>query len=311
MKKYLSVFMVIVILLTLASPIQYVSAANSTRLNRFSVVVGFNETVQLKILDIPKEYKSASIKWSSENNKIANVDKNGLVTGISKGKTKINAVVGKKTLTCLVTIMASSRNIADALKKIQADFYEGNTIDCILTNKTNIDLVFDCKITFYKDGSPVSINKIPSFIFANNKQVVSFRKTDKEYDSYKIEFLKANMLVPKNVSAKVPVTVITEAYDYYPNKGDSSVKEKINLINLSLINSTDDFVNLNAYVVYYKDNKIVYGQSFSDSNVLNIGSDTIYNPLVAWLYRTNQEPSTTTNIPDYDNYELIYNAFKY
>lgn len=310
MKKILSLILILTLIITIAGPSQTVSAATNMRFNKSAVLIGYSETFQLKILDIPTEYKKVSVKWSSENSKIASVSKAGLITGKSKGKTKIKAIIGKKTLTCTVNIRPSSKNITDAINDIKVEYCERGDIVCILSNTTNIDIAFECKITFYKDGSPVSLNKIPTFIFANSKQVISFNKTEKAYDSYNVTFSKNNMVAPKNLNSKVSVDVENNTYDYYPNPSDSNTKEKINLIDLSMENNTDDLANIYAYVAYFKDNKIVYVQNFINYGTLDIGNTKIYNPFVAWQYRTNQSLTTNAKLPDYDNYEIIYSAFK-
>lgn len=44
------------------------------------------------------------VKWSSANKNIAKVDKNGVVSGVKAGKTKVKAKVGKYTCTCDVVV---------------------------------------------------------------------------------------------------------------------------------------------------------------------------------------------------------------
>ncbi len=45
-----------------------------------------------------------TVTWSIEDTKIATVDSDGLVTGVSKGKTTLKAVIGDQTLTCEVIV---------------------------------------------------------------------------------------------------------------------------------------------------------------------------------------------------------------
>ena len=46
----------------------------------------------------------ARVKWSSTEPSIAKVGKSGIVTAVSSGSATIKAKVGKKTLSCKVTV---------------------------------------------------------------------------------------------------------------------------------------------------------------------------------------------------------------
>ena len=52
----------------------------------------------------PKTATDKSVIWKSASTKIATVDQNGTVKGVSKGAAKITATAGEKTATCMVSV---------------------------------------------------------------------------------------------------------------------------------------------------------------------------------------------------------------
>ncbi len=77
------------------------------KLSKTKAVVVKGKTIQLKATVTPKQ----SIKWSSENKKIATVNKNGKVTGKKGGTTKIIATAKDGTkATCKVTVATVKLN---------------------------------------------------------------------------------------------------------------------------------------------------------------------------------------------------------
>lgn len=73
--------------------------ASSMKLNANTVTINKNATKALKVFGA-----KSKIKWTSNNKKIATVTNTGVVKGISKGTTYVNAKVGNKTLKCKVTV---------------------------------------------------------------------------------------------------------------------------------------------------------------------------------------------------------------
>lgn len=75
---------------------------NCLALNKATLEMQVGETKQLKVYKV-----KADIKWSSKNEAIATVDKNGKVTGLKAGMTTIRAKVYGKTLKCKVKVTAT------------------------------------------------------------------------------------------------------------------------------------------------------------------------------------------------------------
>ncbi len=67
-----------------------------------------NETIQLVASVVPAYADDKTLIWSSEDNNIATVDNNGLVTAVAEGATTITATSNNgKTATCEVTVVAA------------------------------------------------------------------------------------------------------------------------------------------------------------------------------------------------------------
>ncbi len=81
----------------------------SVALNHTSYNLLINETVQLNATITPGTAANKSVTWSSNNNAVATVDENGLVTAKSSGSATITVttVDGNKTATCTINVIAS------------------------------------------------------------------------------------------------------------------------------------------------------------------------------------------------------------
>ena len=84
--------------------------AGKVKLNKKKATLTEGSTITLKVKSANKK-----VKWSSKNKKIASVAKvsgkkkdTATIKGMKKGKTTIIAKVGKKKLTCKVTIQKSN-----------------------------------------------------------------------------------------------------------------------------------------------------------------------------------------------------------
>lgn len=94
----------IVLLLALLAAILFLphgelAQAATPKLNKTNTTLAKGKRLQLKVSGT-----SQKIKWSTSNKKIALVSNKGVVKAKSKGTAKITAKVGKKKLTCKVTV---------------------------------------------------------------------------------------------------------------------------------------------------------------------------------------------------------------
>lgn len=74
--------------------------------NKLTLLAG-GDADQLIAKVLPQDASNQKVTWKSSNRKVAKVDKNGVVTPLSVGKTTITVTTqdGKKTDTCLVTVV--------------------------------------------------------------------------------------------------------------------------------------------------------------------------------------------------------------
>lgn len=76
------------------------SEEDSIKLNKTTVNMATSDTEKLKVLNTNKK-----VSWSSSNENVVKVDKNGKITPMWFGKATITAKVGGKTLKCKVKIL--------------------------------------------------------------------------------------------------------------------------------------------------------------------------------------------------------------
>lgn len=106
-----------------------VAKLNSTvKLNKKSIKVGIGKTYKLKATVWSNDTKNPSLKWKSDNKKIATVSSKGKVKGKKEGTTKVTVVTKDKVkakATCRVTVIKSVTSIK--LNTQYAVCYVGHT----------------------------------------------------------------------------------------------------------------------------------------------------------------------------------------
>lgn len=124
--------------------------AGKAKLNKKKATLTEGSTITLKVKSANKK-----VKWSSKNKKIASVAKvsgkkkdTATIKGMKKGKTTIIAKVGKKKLTCKVTIQKSN------LKAVAVDTLDSSALIVTFAKKTALNAA-DVKIAVkdYKEGT--------------------------------------------------------------------------------------------------------------------------------------------------------------
>lgn len=100
MKRILSVILSLVIILSLAAP---VDAAQKPKLNKKKATLTISETVKNPTITLKVKGTKKKAKWSTSNKKVATV-KNGKVTAKREGRATITCKVNGKKLTCKVTV---------------------------------------------------------------------------------------------------------------------------------------------------------------------------------------------------------------
>lgn len=115
MKKFISIFLSLVLILTLAGPYQ-VSAA-TIKINKTKATIEIDSTLKLKITGT-----TSKVTWKSSKSSIASVSNSGIVTAKKIGKASITATVNSKRITCIITVIDKKKistiaDVVSALKK--------------------------------------------------------------------------------------------------------------------------------------------------------------------------------------------------
>ncbi len=111
MKKILSLFLVLILSLTIAAP--GVSYAATTKLKKTKLVVNVGDTYTLKLSGA-----SGSVKWSSSNKLVASVSTKGKVTALSTGNATITANYKKKKYKCSVKVNVPSDSVSITISNL-------------------------------------------------------------------------------------------------------------------------------------------------------------------------------------------------
>lgn len=98
--RRLTIILAVAMLLS-AFPRQSILAASTPKLNKTSITLYVGKSVKLTV----KKAKRKKVKWSSSSKSVATVSQKGKVTAKKKGSAKIYATIGKKKLTCNVTVI--------------------------------------------------------------------------------------------------------------------------------------------------------------------------------------------------------------
>ena len=106
--------------------VSVVIKAESVTLKKESLTVNSGSKVRIGYTVLPANTTDKSLTWKSGNKKIATVNQNGVVTGVSGGKVKITAETENgKTASCVVTVIPVPTSIK--LSSTGISIYEGAT----------------------------------------------------------------------------------------------------------------------------------------------------------------------------------------
>lgn len=91
---------------SLSGNMSYGTYVTEVTLNKKEMLLGINETQTLKATVLPADAPNKSVWWGSYNKKVATVDDEGNVTGVSEGTTviEVTTVDGGLTAQCTVTV---------------------------------------------------------------------------------------------------------------------------------------------------------------------------------------------------------------
>ena len=108
---------------------QIVAQAATIKLSRKTLNLKIGESATLKISGTRK-----TAKWTSGNKYVASVNKAGKVLAVGEGTAYVKAKIGKKSLSCKVTVV-SSFNASQAKRNISIEYQDsGHGVVAILKN---------------------------------------------------------------------------------------------------------------------------------------------------------------------------------
>jgi len=190
MKKFLSLFIALILITTLAVPSQAVSAA-TIKLNKTSITLNIGNSDLLKLTGTTK-----LPKWSSSNKKIVDINNKGVIKAIKEGTADITAVLNNKKYTCKVTV-------------------KGKNVVATVTTMLNFDeltkYLKDNKITLKQNKDYTTIYTLTA---SQQKEILKLIK-----DTFKKSYLSESPSYYKSVSVNddftsIKVKVDAEAYKY-------------------------------------------------------------------------------------------------
>lgn len=141
MKKFISLFLALALIITLAGPAQIADAAKTRYIIKADVVydIFVKEKITLYV-DTSKK-----LIWSTSNKKIATVSSKGVVAGKTPGNVTITATAGTKKYKCKVVVWSPDEEVIysnDVAPAKPTDRYAASEYDLPTDNKSsnrNID----------------------------------------------------------------------------------------------------------------------------------------------------------------------------
>ncbi|MGN0446958.1 MAG: Ig-like domain-containing protein [Acutalibacteraceae bacterium] len=105
------------------------SKPTSITLNKSSGKMYATKSGKLTATVLPADAYDTRVTWSSSNEKVAVVDKNGVVTAVGSGNVVITAktVVGGLTASCNITVLKKTEVVQIGLNKTSGSMYKGAT----------------------------------------------------------------------------------------------------------------------------------------------------------------------------------------
>lgn len=135
-KRILSVILALGMLFGLVTPVSSQAAKKAPKLNKKKLTLTVGDTAKLKVKNTKKK-----IKWSSSKKAVATVTKKGKIKAKKAGKTTITAKVGKKKLTCKVTVKAKKQAAGTPTTKPNTS--SGGNAGVVKNNVTVVQIVHE------------------------------------------------------------------------------------------------------------------------------------------------------------------------
>lgn len=248
-RQLLFFILLFIITMTCAIPAQ---AKSNVRLKNSKVTMAAGQTKSLKVVGTEKK-----VRWTSSNTKVATVDKKGRVKARKKGSCKIYARVGKKKLTCKVTVKtktSANKKPNTTMTKNNVTYRSyGTNYGVVILVKNNysytVDVDADC-LFYDSSGTMIEKSSDRNFGLEPGRECALFAWiSHSDWSSHKI-----NLKVEEARHIQSNVSGIGLSY----NVGNENVMVRVK-------NNGRKNAFTKIAVVYYKKNKVVgYGSQYAD-----------------------------------------------
>lgn len=153
MKRILSMFMVIAMLLTL-TPTH--SAIAAVKINKSKATMEVGSTLKLKVSGT-----KSKVKWATSKSSIATVNSAGTITAKKEGQTTVSGIINKKPYSCIVTVVNSSKKEVTAPKGTITELSSGTYVigEDFPAGKYNVKTVSGSG-NFLASGNETYVNEI-------------------------------------------------------------------------------------------------------------------------------------------------------
>lgn len=254
----------------------------SIEINKTISSLEVGKTDQLSVSIKPDNIPNMGIVWTSQNEKVASVDENGLVTALNPGSTYVIARTtdGKLTVSCLVQVLKDG-----TIPRIDRVVIENNKLD-IKVGEEN-ELKFSVEPTGILTNSVQYISSADSVISIVDGKAVA-KKTGKAIVTVLVNGGIARGTWEINVTEKDEEVIVEKVEKLKAIATSNSVK--------LTWNEPDSKVGLTGYVIY-KDGKEIKEISAENEEyaVENLKSNTIYGFKVVSKY-SNGEKSKPVSV---------------
>lgn len=112
------------LLLTACDPTENRQDPESLILNRDAKQLEVNQTFQLEVINT-----TDPVEWSSQNEQVATVTANGLVTALNDGRTYVVASQGKHQAKCQITVVQEGGSYKGEYALVWAEEFDGPTLN--------------------------------------------------------------------------------------------------------------------------------------------------------------------------------------
>ena len=199
---------------------------------------------------------SQKVKWESSNESIAKIDSTGCVTALKLGTTTVYARIGSQKYKCKIKVnrLGYEDNIERKFEKTE------NGVVAFFTNKNNIALNFEPKVTFYDEsGKEKSNGSKHIYCFDPDATIALYFESNEIYNDYKYEAKIGKSFIDENTEHN------TKKVKYKLNDVKEKFSDVGNLYNNVEISSSE--LRVDCYVteigiVMYDDNEKIIGFSY-------------------------------------------------